>query len=173
MLLRFAIRDAAIALAATAVWLLAARHSGGAGALADLTGVVAGLLVGVTAAVSHEWGHLLAGAAAGGRMRINADLRSQFLFSFDADASTLRQFVVMSLGGFVVTGLFVWLVYALLPDGLLATRVARGAVLFLASLGFVIELPLLLVALARGRVPGVAAVKVRRLPEDGPARAAA
>jgi hypothetical protein len=41
-----------------------------------------------------------------------------------------------------------------------ATRVARGAALFLAFLGVVLELPLLLFALASGSVPAAAAVKV-------------
>lgn len=171
MLLRFAIRDALVVTAAAAVWQLAARHSGGTGAVADLAGLVAGLLVGAAGFVLHEWGHLLAGLAAGGTARINADLRSGFLFRFDADANTLRQFVVMSLGGFAATGALVWLVYALLPDGLLASRVARGAALFLAALGVVLELPLLLAAVWQGRIPRQAAVKIAEAGARRPAAA--
>ena len=50
----------------------------------------------------------------------------------------------MSAGGFAGTGLAVLAAYTLLPDAELASRVARGTVLFLAFLGLVLEVPLLL-----------------------------
>lgn len=174
MWMRFAIRDSLIVAAAAAAWLLFAERSGQTDFVADLAGLVAGLLVGAAGFVLHEWGHLLAGLAVGGRARINANLRSGFLFSFDAEGNTLRQFVVMSLGGFAVTAALVWLAYFQLPDGLLATRVARGATAFLTALTLVLEVPLLLYAIARGGVPQQAAVKVQQRPADeAPARAAA
>jgi hypothetical protein len=157
---RFARRDAGIVALACLAWVLLARRSAGDGPSADLFGVVAGLLVGAAAYVLHEWGHLLAGLAAGGAFGMNANLRSPFAFRFDPDANSLRQFVVMSLGGFAVTAAAIALAWGLLPDGLLATRVARGAIAFLATLTFGLELPLLLLGLARGRVPREAAVPV-------------
>ena len=84
-------------------WTLLAGRSAGEGPLADLSGVVAGLLVGAAAYVLHEWGHLLAGLAVGGTFGMNANSKSPFAFRFDPDANTLSQFVVMSLGGFAVT----------------------------------------------------------------------
>lgn len=174
MWMRFAIRDSVIVAAAVAAWQLLAFRSAGSGAGADLAGLVAGLLVGAAGFVLHEWGHLVAGVLSGGTVRINANLRSGFLFSFDAEQNTLKQFVVMSLGGFAVTAVLVWLVYAVLPDGLLASRVARGAAVFLALLTLVLEVPLLAYALVRGGVPSQAAVKVQApAAETPPARAAA
>lgn len=160
MLQRFALRDGGIVVAAALAWWALAGVSAGSGPLGDLSGVVAGLLIGASALVLHEWGHLLAGLAAGAAVRVNENLRSTFLFSFDAERSSLRQFLVMSVGGFLVTGGFLWVAYGALPDGLLATRVARGAVMFLASLTVLLEFPLVAIALYRGRAPVEAGVKL-------------
>lgn len=161
MFARFALRDATLVAVAALVWWIAAHASGGAGPVSDFTGVVAGLLVGATGFVLHEWGHLVGALVTGSAVRGNANLRSSFLFSFDAKRNSLRQFLVMSVGGFVVTGLLVWAFYTFLPDHLLASRVARGVVLFQAFLGVVLELPLVALALAKGAIPEQAAVKVR------------
>ena len=157
---RFARRDALIVAMAWVAWAVLARRSAGDGPFADLAGVVAGALFGAAAYVLHEWGHLLAGLAVGGVFGINANTRSPFAFRFDPDANRLGQFVVMSLGGFAVTAGAIAVAWGGLPDGLLATRVARGAVAFLATLTFGLELPLLLLGVARGRVPREAAVAV-------------
>jgi len=159
MFQKFAVRDAVIVGATVLAWSTVAGYSASTDPLGDLVGVLAGLLVGASAFVLHEWGHLLAGFAAGGTARANSSLRSSFLFSFDADNS-LGQFLVMSIGGFAVTGFFLWIVYGVLPDGLLATRVARGSVVFLASLTVLLEFPLVGIALVRGRTPDEAAVKL-------------
>jgi hypothetical protein len=64
----------------------------------------------------------------------------------------------MSFSGFLVTGLTLWAVYTQLPSEWLATRVARGAVLFLAALTVFIELPLVLYSLLFNQVPPVETV---------------
>lgn len=163
MFQKFAIRDGGIVGAALVAWWALSGVSAGSGPLGDLTGLIAGLLVGASAFVLHEWGHLLAAMAVGASVHANPKLRSNFLFSFDAEHSTLGQFLVMSVGGFLVTGLFLVLVYTVLPDGLLATRVARGAVLFLASLTVLLEFPLVGIAIYRGRAPAEAAVKLPQM----------
>ena len=164
MYAKFAARDATIIALAVFVWWLIAARSGGSGTIADLCGFVAGVMLGVTAFLLHEWGHVLAGLAAGSAMAINENLRSPSMFSFDAGRNSLKQFVIMSLGGFAVTAVLLFSYYTYLPDTLLASRVARGAVGFLALLAIVLELPLFLFAIFSGNVPAVAAVKV-----DGPA----
>lgn len=159
---RFLARDGTIVALAAAAWWLLATRSAGTGPLADASGLVAGLLAGAAFYVLHEWGHLLAGLAVGSRFELNANLRSPFAFRFDPDANSLAQFVVMSLGGFAVTAGTAWVAYGWMPGELLAARVARGAVVLLASLTVGLELPLLLLGVARGRVPAEAAVPVAR-----------
>lgn len=153
MLKRFLMRDGAIAAVALLVWLGLAPLSAGSAWTADLTGWIAGLLATACAYLAHEWSHYLGAVATGSRVPLADRLSSAFLFRFEAETNTLAQFVVMSLAGFAATAVAVWLFYAWLPDDLLATRIARGGVLFLALLGLVLELPLLLYGLVTGGVP--------------------
>lgn len=153
MLKRFVLRDGVIAAVALLGWMLLAPASAGTGWIADLTGWIAGLLATACAYLAHEWSHYLGALATGSRVPLSERLSSPFLFRFEAETNGLLQFVVMSLSGFAATAIAVWLVYAWLPDALLATRVARGGALFLALLGIVLELPLLLYGLLTGGVP--------------------
>lgn len=157
MVWKVAARDAAVVAAATLVWWIAAERSAATGPVADTLGVVAGVLVGAVGFVLHEWGHLLAGLAAGGRFPVTGDLRSPFLFGVDP-SNGVREFTIMSLGGFAVTAGMIGFVYVVLPDAYLATRVARGIVMFLATLTVVLEVPLLLFTIAAGSIPQVASV---------------
>lgn len=157
MLGKFVVRDSAVVLVAVAAWWGLAASSAGEGPLADLAGLVCGALGGAVAFVLHEWGHLLAGLAAGGTFPVSSNLKSPFLFDIDPDNS-VRQFTILSLGGFAVTVLGIVLVYTLLPGDLLATRVVRGIVMLLASLTLFLEVPLLLFTIWTGEIPEVASV---------------
>lgn len=158
MLLRFAVRDLVIvSLAGLAWWALAAR-SAGTGFAADLSGWIVGILLFACAYLAHEWSHYLGAIAAGARVGVGENLASGFLFSFGAEGNTLGQFVVMSLAGFAATAAAIAFFYIALPDAYLATRVARGGALFLALLGLVLELPLLIYGLVTRSVPKQAAV---------------
>ena len=153
MYAKFAVRDLLIIAGALLFWWLAADLSVGSGALSDFTGFVAGLWLGSTGFVLHEWGHLTGALATGSTVRPSRNPSSLFIFSFDSQKNSLGQFLVMSVGGFLVTAAVVWSFYAYLPDDLLASRIARGAALFLAFLGVFLEVPLVLVALHRRAIP--------------------
>ncbi len=155
MLWKLALRDTGILTLAALLVLLLAPLSAGAGMLDDLAGVVAGLAIGLATFLLHEWGHLLGALGSRSQVRLPNRLGSVYLFSYDSKRNSRRQFVLMSLSGFAVTGIAVWAAYALLPDGQLATRVGRGAVMLLASLTLVLEVPLLLWSLARPTLPPV------------------
>ncbi len=155
---KFLLRDVVIVAIAAALWWLLAERSVGDGFVADLTGWVVGLAVFACAYLAHEWSHYLGALAMGSRVRVGENLGSGFLFSFDAEGNSLAQFVVMSLSGFVATAIAVILFYQVLPDEYLATRVARGGVVFLALLGLVLELPLLLFGVFTRGVPKQVAV---------------
>ena len=158
MLLRFALRDLVIVTLAGVAWWAFAARSAGTDFVADLAGWIVGVLLFACAYLAHEWSHYLGAVAAGAKVGIGENLASGFLFSFGAEGNTLGQFVVMSLAGFAATAAAVAFFYLALPEAYLATRVARGGVVFLALLGVVLELPLLLYALATRSVPAQAAV---------------
>lgn len=155
-------RDLAIVLVSAGLWWWLADVSSGSGALADLTGLVVGLGLGACAYLFHEWGHIAGAAVSGGVIRPGTGLRSPSNFTFDTNQSTRAQFLSMSFGGFLATGVFLWAYYVLLPDEQLSTRVARGAIAFLTLLGVTLELPLVLYSLATGKLPPL------ERPERGP-----
>ncbi len=152
---KLALRDLVLVALLAGFWWLTAEHSAGEGPLSDFVGLLAGLGLGVSVYLLHEWGHLLGALATGSVVHAPESLGSRFLFSFDSKANSRRQFLTMSLTGFAVTGAALVAAYTVLPDGQLATRVARGAVLFLTFLLVFIELPLFLWALLRGSLPPV------------------
>ena len=161
MYLRFAARDVSILAISVGLWWLLAERSSGVGVVADFAGVAAGLLLGVCAYLLHEWGHLLGALVTRSRLKVAQSLRAAFIFSFDSKENSLAQFLVMSFSGFAATAAVVWAYYVYLPEGLLATRVARGVVLLLAFGGLAVEFPLVLFALRKRAIPRVAAVPVR------------
>ncbi len=94
----------------------------------------------------------------GGRLHAPASLVSISLFSFDTEANSKTQFAAMSVGGFVVTAAAMGFVYLVLPDGFVASSVARGGVTLLAAITVFVEVPLLVYGLLARRLPGVVAV---------------
>ena len=148
-------RDLGIAGVAGLLWKLAATASAGQGPLGDLAGVVAGFGTGVCIFVIHEWGHLLGAFATGSTVTPAQTLASAFLFSFDSRSNSRQQFLVMSFGGWIASGLAAAVAYTLLSPDLFAARVARGVVALNVVLIVVIEVPLVVWALVTGRVPPV------------------
>jgi hypothetical protein len=163
--LKLLARDLAIVTVAVLAWWFVAPLSAGGGAIADVSGFAAGLLLAACAYFAHEWGHLLGAVASRSAVRPPASLRSPFVFAFDSKRNSRRQFLAMSFAGFAATGAAIWAVYALLPADWLATRVARGAVLFLGVLGLVLEVPLVVYSLVSRRVPPLE-VESRRAPPE-------
>lgn len=155
MFWKFAVRDSAIIVVSLLLACFVGPLSAEVGPLSDLTGVIVGFALGVSVFVLHEWGHLVGALLTKSHVLAPAGLTSVFLFSFDSKLNTRRQFLVMSATGFVMTGLALWGVYALLPDEQLATRVARGLVLFLTTLTVFLEFPAVIWACVRSDLPPV------------------
>jgi hypothetical protein len=155
MLGKLLVRDVVLLSAAGLLWWLGAAASAGQGPLADLAGVVAGLSTGVCVFLVHEWGHWLGAFATSASVTPAKSLASPFLFSFDSQANSRRQFLVMSFGGWAASAIIAALAYTLLPGELFAARVARGVVSLNVFLIVLIEVPLVAWALVTGRVPPV------------------
>lgn len=152
---KLALRDLVSSAVVVLAWVYLSHLSAGKGTVSDLMGVVLGFAAGGVAYAAHEWGHLLGALACGSTVRAPSSWRSVSLFSFDSRANGRRQFLIMSFAGFAMTGLALVVVYNALPEGLLATRVARGAVLFLTALTVVLEFPLVVWSLLRSDLPPV------------------
>lgn len=148
-------RDAVIIALTAWIWRLTAGASADAGFRGDVAGVIAGVTIGVCGYLLHEWGHLVGAVVAGSAVQPGRSLAAGFLFSFDSHRNTRKQFIALSLGGWIATAFVLWGVYAWLPDGLFASRVARGFVAGNVLLVVFIEIPLVLYSLVTGNVPPV------------------
>lgn len=148
-------RDVIIVALTALVWKLAAQASATPGMPGDFAGVLAGLMIGVSGYLLHEWGHLLGALAAGSTVSPGKSLASGFLFSFDSRANSRRQFLALSFAGWIATAAVLWFVYSILPSDLFASRVARGVVAANVLLVVLLEIPLVVYSLATGRVPPV------------------
>jgi len=146
------LRDIALVAVVVAAWWAGWSLSVANGPLADFLGVVLGFGAGAVAFVAHEWGHLCGAWIVGAHVAAPRRLSSAYLFSFDSKRNSQMQFLVMSLSGFAVTGLAIYVAYGLLPPEALATRVARGLVVFSASLTLFLEVPLLTLSLLKGSI---------------------
>lgn len=155
MFAKMLLRDLAIVGGAGLLWWLLAGFSGDVGPVADFTGVLVGLAVGLVPFVLHEWGHLFGAIATRSSVRPPTTLATPYLFSFDSKQNSRRQFLAMSFSGWVVSIAVAWAIYTQLPPDLLATRVARGVVVLAIGLIVVIEVPLVAFSLWTGRVPPV------------------
>ncbi|MFT5033452.1 MAG: hypothetical protein ACI9OO_001384 [Bacteroidia bacterium] len=152
---QLALRDAVLASVAVLAWWLLSPYSAGYGAWSDFAGVVLGAGLGFCAYIAHEWGHIVGGFLSRSVMRPGSSMTSFSNFVYDSRQNSRPQFLFMSLLGFIPTGIAVWLFYRYLPEGELATDVARGIVLFLVLLGVVLELPLVIWALVRKDLPPI------------------
>ncbi len=152
---KLAVRDALLIALAAALWTWAGPLSAGTGMVSDFAGLLVGLSLAASAYLLHEWGHLLGGLAARSRVHAPERRTSISLFRFDSRRNSRRQFLVMSFSGFAVTGIVLWVAYALLPDEQLASRVARGGVLVLTFLTVFVEFPLVLWSLVSSTLPPV------------------
>lgn len=172
MFTKLAVRDVLILALGVVLWQVAAHWSAADTMLGDFSGLVVGLVLGIGGYLLHEWGHLTGALLTGSRVEAPASLKTGFLFSFDSQQNDLRQFLVMSFSGFAATALVVWAFYSFLPDGLLASRVARGVALVGAFLTVFIELPLVGYALlGRGLPPVENGAHRARAPQQDPLEA--
>ena len=148
----FAIRDLSILVATIALWWgsLAVEPET---TLASALSIGAGAGAAICAYNLHEWGHLI-GAYLTHSVYVPAKrLISPFLFSYDDQYNTRRQFIIMSLAGFAATAMFLLGFILWMPQDQQAGRIALRAAIVLAGLTGVIELPIFLRAILGTKVP--------------------
>ncbi len=163
----YAVRDALIVATVLAAWAIFYPLTLEPVFLADTLGLLLGLGATLAVYLLHEWGHLLAALASGGTAYPPGRLNHPSLFSFDVNRNDKRQFTLMSLGGFAVTAVAIYLLYGVLPGEAFEVRVARAGTALLASITLFVEVPLLLVGLLLPKIPSV--VAVFRIPEQAAA----
>lgn len=148
----FVIRDLTILMATIGFWWLSLSAEPGT-TLASVLSISAGVGAAICAYNLHEWGHLI-GARLTHSVYVPAKrLISPFLFSYDAEHNTRKQFLIMSLAGFAATAVFLAAFLLWMPQDQQAGRIALRAAVFLAGLTVVIEFPIFFRTLFGTRVP--------------------
>jgi peptidoglycan biosynthesis protein MviN/MurJ (putative lipid II flippase) len=124
MFAKLAIRDLVIVMFCLACWALEMQLRGTGGFLHVLAALAAGLTTVIVGYCGHEWGHLTGAVIAGGRVYAPNNLSALFLFHFDTRLNSPKQFLSMSVGGFVASIAFFIFLLAVLPLNTLAAIVA-------------------------------------------------
>ncbi len=160
------VRDVLLIAAAMALLLLSHRLDAAGSAARIPVALLAGTMLAVTGYLLHEWGHLLTALFSRSVVHLPDSIATVFLFRFDTGLNTNRQFLWMSVGGFIASGIVVYLYATRLSLDHLADQTA----LVLTALGvlatIVLEFPPAWRVLRGGEMPGgVAFVQGRRQPD--------
>ena len=89
----------------------------------------------------HEWGHLVGAWAGGSVVHLPESAASTFLFRFDSDRNTREQFLRMSWGGFIASGISIVVLLLVLPLDTWAARVALLLVAAGVAATLILEVP--------------------------------
>lgn len=122
--LNLLLRDLVIVAVTVLLWQVSHRLQLGDHALSWPLAGLSGLLIAVCGYLVHEWGHALAALASGAQIHWPPSVAAVFLFKFDCGRSTRRQFLWMSAGGFIASGLVLALLAAVLSRSFHADVVA-------------------------------------------------
>jgi membrane-associated protease RseP (regulator of RpoE activity) len=163
-----AIRDLSIMVATLALWHEDAALRGTAGMVTITTAVATGIMTAVCGFIVHEWGHFLGALSCRSDVRMPNTPFSLFLFNFDPKTNRPAQFIAMSSGGFLASGVMVGFFLLALPLDALSGRVAMGFVGTGVVATFVLEVPPFVRVLRGAPIPRGAASPPPAGP-DGPA----
>lgn len=123
---KHALRDIGLVLITLALWRADAAWRHDAGVFPVLIAITAGAMASFVGYLAHEWGHFIGARAGGSVVRLPQSAAEIFLFNFDSDRNGREQFLLMSCGGFIASGIVVVLFLALLPLPSLSSLIALG-----------------------------------------------
>lgn len=141
MLPKLLLRDLGLLALAILLWRWSHALQAAASALTLPVAILSGALLTWIGYLAHEWGHLLGALAGGSRVELPQRLLAVFLFKFDSSRNNRRQFLGMSMGGFVASGLVLAIYVALLSMPWWADRIALALTLLGVVATLILEVP--------------------------------
>ena len=139
----YALRDAVIVAVALLCWWGA--HS------IEALGIIAGIGLGLSAYLLHEWAHLLAAIRQKASVEFATRWYAIFLFNMRTAVISKRAFFDISFAGFFATLLYLLFFLSLPPSNVQA--VALSLAQYLAALTLIFEAPIAIWAMITDRVP--------------------
>lgn len=136
MFAKLAIRDLTAVAVCIGCWALEERLRAGGGVLHWLAIALVAVSTFLVNYFCHEWGHLLGAKLARGTCHPAHTLKTFYLFHFDTNHSSVRQFLAMAAGGLVASTVLLVFWLAVLP---LHTTAGVAAIALLA-LGYIATL---------------------------------
>ncbi|HWU68894.1 MAG TPA: hypothetical protein VN046_08455 [Stenotrophobium sp.] len=134
------LRDLALIAATLAIWSWSRELDAGHAALAIPVAILAGIAAAYSGFLVHEWGHLLGALAASSAVELPSTVRSIFLFKFGS-GNDRRQYLWMSVGGFIASTAVIAVLLAVLSFHALADWVAMALTAAGIIATFILELP--------------------------------
>ncbi|HIG44278.1 MAG: hypothetical protein ABGY96_12215 [bacterium] len=119
--------------------------------IANIVSIINALVAGsFLAVIFHEWGHFAGARISKSYSPMVREIKNQFLFGFNFEKNSRRQFISMSLGGPIGNWLLVFLVFLLVPlDN--AGRVTLLAIVVARAISVcVFEIPVIMRTLQGG-----------------------
>ena len=141
MTLKLALRDIAFISVTVLLWLLSWRLDAQISAWHLPVAILAGLMIPVCGFLAHEWGHLFGAWAGQAKVHMPASVLTIFLFDYKPAENSREQFLSVSYGGFIASGLVVALLLVVLSFDRLADQIALGLTLLGVIATFVLEIP--------------------------------
>lgn len=167
--LHLLIRDLLLIAATLGLWAWSRQLDLSGGTLAIAVAVAAGTMTAVCGYLIHEWGHLTGALLRGSVVELPHSVRAVFLFKFNSEVNSRKQFLWMSLGGFIASALVVALLFALLSPQRLADQVALGLTVAGVAATLILEVPPALKVYRGAELPrGVAYSGAPATPQGGP-----
>jgi hypothetical protein len=155
---RVIVRDLGFLAATIACWIwMRELQAQPATWFTSLLAILTAALTAFTGFLAHEWGHLTGAHLAGSAYEPSDGVFSIFLFKFNSDRNTRRQFLWMSNGGFLVSALVVVLLFAVLSFHRLADQLALGLTTLGVIATFILEVPAAWKVYKGGEIPRGAA----------------
>ena len=118
-----------------------ALEQGAAAALSISLGVLASVFVAGCVLYLHEAGHLLGSLATRSVVHYPTKISAPLLFDFDVANNDRRQFLAMSLGGYLGSIASIALVFAFMPLDRLSGKLSVGLALLNGLISLVLEGP--------------------------------
>jgi hypothetical protein len=136
MFAKLAIRDLAVVALCIGCWMLEAQLREAGGALHWLLIAAAAVMTFLVNYFCHEWGHLLGTRLAGSVYHPANTLKTFYLFHFDTQHNSVRQFLAMAAGGLIASTVLLPFWWVVLP----LHTVAGIAAMVLIVLGYLATL---------------------------------
>jgi hypothetical protein len=153
VVLKLALRDLLLVTLAILLWQFSHQLDVAGSGWRIPIAIFAGVMIPVAGFLAHEWGHLIGAWAGRSTVHMPKSVFTIFLFGYKPAENSRQQFLRLSCGGFIASGLVVALLLVMLSLEHLADKIALGLTLLGVIATFVVELPPAWRAYRKGVLP--------------------